>query len=199
MVSDEEAPGASWPDLIRYADLQHLGLSRHALEKAVRSGLYERIAPGVFWRPGVGDDTMAAWAAIAAKQPRATLCLLTAASLHDLTDEIPRRSDIAIPRGTQPVTVRFAPITWHRFSPATFNVGRDEHRLPDGSSVGLYNPERTIVDFFRARRVWEADLATSILKRWLTRGGHAPADLLAVAKQFPDAYPSILSTVEVLL
>jgi len=190
---------SDWPNMIRYADLDGISLSRYALEQAVKSGLYERIAPGVFRRAGSADDTTAAWAAIATKQPKATLCLLTAASLHDLTDEIPRRSNVAIPRGMQPVTVRFAPITWHRFNPATFDLGRGDHMLPGGEAIGLYGPERTIIDFFRARHTWGADLATSILKRWLSEHGHAPAHLLAMAKQFPDAYPSLLSTMEVLL
>jgi len=88
--------------LIRYTDLCGLGVSRRALKKATAAGLYERIAPGVFHRSGSADDTAGSWSAIAAQQPAATLCLLSAASLHDLTDEIPRRFNIAIPRGAHP-------------------------------------------------------------------------------------------------
>ena len=189
----------AWPDVIRYADLADIGVTRYALEKATRDGAYERIAPGVFHRAETVDDTTGAWAAIAAKSPEATLCLLTAASLHDLTDEIPRRSHIAIPRGRHPVTTRYAPITWHRFAVPTFDVGRGEHPLPGGKSIGLYSPERTIVDFFRARHQWGADLATTILKRWLAERSHTPAALLAVAKQFPHTYPAVVNTVEILL
>ncbi len=190
---------SSWPDMIRYADLPRLGLTRHALEMAAQTGRYGRVAPGVFQRVGASDDTTAAWAAVAVKQPRATLCLLTAASLHDLTDEIPRRSDIAIPRGTQPVTVKHAPIAWHRFNTATFDLGRDQHMLPTGSSIGLYNPERTVIDFFRTRHTWGTDLAVSILKRWLTGRGHTPAALLTMAKSFPDARPALRTALEILL
>src|SRR5699024_12187367 len=63
-------------------------------------------------------------------------------SLHELTDEIPTRSDIAIPRGTQPVTVHNAPIAWHRFDPDTFRIGRTERALPGGVAIGIYSAER---------------------------------------------------------
>ena len=91
---------AMLPDLMRYDDLAAQGLTRHGLDRLIESGDFERIAPGLFLRAGLTDDTTAAWMAVAAKKPDATLCLLTALSLHELTDEIPARSDIAIPRGT---------------------------------------------------------------------------------------------------
>jgi len=185
--------------VLRYSDLEASGLTRYALEQAVRAGSYERVAPGLFRRTGTADDTVAAWAAIAAKRPQATLCLVSAASLHDLTDEIPRRSHIAIPRGTHHVAVKYAPITWHRFGVATFDLGRTEHDLLGGGSIGLYSPERTVIDFFRTRHQQGTDAATAVLKRWLSVHGHTPAVLLEMAKHFPDAYPSLLSTLEVLL
>ena len=124
-----------WPDLVSYATLEAIGLSRYTLEQAVREGSYERIAPGVFKRVGSTDDTTAAWATVAARRPQATLCLLTAASLHDLTDEIPRQTHIAIPRGTHPITVKFAPIRWHSFGVATFDIGREQQDLPGGGCI----------------------------------------------------------------
>lgn len=123
---------ATLPNLLSYDELAVQGLTRHGLDRLIESGEFERIAPGLFLRSGLADDTTSAWVAIATKRPDATLCLLTALSLHELTDEIPARSDIAIPRGTQPVTVRHAPIAWHRFDADTFSIGRTERALPDG-------------------------------------------------------------------
>lgn len=95
---------ATLPDLFGYDDLARQGLTRHRLDRLIEAGEFERISPGLFLRSGLADDTTAAWIAIAAKKPDATLCLLTALSLHELTDEIPAQSDIAIPRGTHPVS-----------------------------------------------------------------------------------------------
>lgn len=190
---------ATLPDLLSYNDLAAQGLTRHGLDRLIEAGEFERIAPGLFLRSGLTDDTTAAWIAIAAKRPDATLCLLTALSLHELTDEIPARSDIAIPRGTQPVTVHHAPIAWHRFDADTFNIGRTEHALPDGSFIGLYSAERTLVDLFRLRHAWGSDLALGALKLWLRGRGNSPGSLLRMVEDFPRARPAIQHALEVLL
>ena len=61
---------------------------------------------------------------IARRAPRATLCLVTALARHGLTDQMPARIDIALPRGERARIVT-VPVTWHRFAAATFNVGRE--------------------------------------------------------------------------
>jgi len=187
------------PDLLGYDDLTAQGLTRHGLDRLIESGEFERIAPGLFLRAGLVDDTTAAWMAVASKKPDATLCLLTALSLHELTDEIPAWSDIAIPRGTQPVIVHHAPIVWHRFDADTFIIGRSEHALPGGLSIGLYSAERTLIDLFRLRHAWGSDLALGALKRWLRGRGNSPGALLALAESFPKARPAIQQALEVLL
>lgn len=190
---------AALPDLLSYDELAAQGLTRYGLDRLIESGEFERIAPGLFLRSGLADDTTAAWIAIAAKRPDATLCLLTALSLHELTDEIPTRSDIAIPRGTQPVTVHHAPISWHRFDVDTFSIGLTNRALPGGSSIGLYSSERTLIDLFRLRHAWGSDLALGALKQWLRKRGNSPSSLLAMAEEFPKARPAIQQALEVLL
>lgn len=139
--------------------------------------------PGAFIRTGLTDDTTAALIAATAKKPQATICLLSALSIHDLTDEIPTRSDIALPRGSQPPRITISPVRWHRFHPATFEVGRTQQSLPGGGRIGLYSPERTILDVFRLRHDWGADLAHAALRRWLARQGSSPATLLSMAEK----------------
>jgi hypothetical protein len=187
------------PAVLRYPDLDRHGLSRHRFDQMLTEGVYERVAPGVFIETGLTDDTTATWMAIAAKKPEATLCLLSALALHDLTDEIPSRSNIAIPTGTQAMTALLAPTSWHRFDPDTFAIGRTDHQLPGGSTIGLYSPERTLIDLFRLRHAWGSDLAIGALKRWLPIRGHSPSVLLTMAENFPQARPGLHHALEVLL
>ncbi|GAA1320404.1 hypothetical protein ACFSWE_04975 [Leucobacter albus] len=187
------------PDMLGYKDLAAAGLTRRHFERLIELAEYDRIAPGQFLRAGATDDTTAAWMAIAGKRPQATLCLLTALSLHDLTDEIPARSNIAIPRGAKPLTVWSAPISWHHFDAGTFEIGRTEHALPGGRNIGLYSAERTIIDLFRLSHEWGIDLAVEALKRWLRERGNSPAKLLAMAKHFPKGKPALQNALEILL
>jgi predicted transcriptional regulator of viral defense system len=166
----------------------------------VSAGELDQIAPGYYLRPGELDDTIATWASISLRKPLATICLLSALSLHELTDEIPRETDIALPRGERTLTTRFTPIRWHSFDRATFELGRTEHQLPGADlSIGLYSAERTIIDAFRLRHEIGADVANEALKRWLRQRGNAPATLLGLARSFPKALPALRTTMEILL
>lgn len=190
---------ATLPDLMRYRDLDTQGLTRYRFDQMIDDGEFERVAPGLFLRVGITDDTTAAWVAAAVKRQKATICLLSALALHELTDEIPTCSDIAIPRGTKPPLIHHASIAWHRFDADTFTIGRIEYRLPAGASIGLYSPERTIIDLFRLRHEWGNDLAIGALRRWIGERGNSPAALLALAADFPKARPALQAALEVLL
>ena len=188
-----------FPDLLGYKDLADAGLTRRQFERLIETEEYERIAPGQFLLSGATDDTTAAWMAIVTKRSQATLCLLTALSIHDLTDEIPTRSNIATPRSTKPLTAWSAPISWHHFDAPTFDIGRTEHALPGGSAIGLYSAERTIIDLFRLSHEWGRDLAIDALKRWLRAKGNSPSQLLAMAKLIPKGRPALQNALEILL
>jgi predicted transcriptional regulator of viral defense system len=190
---------ATLPSIISRADLSRLGLSTHRLYSMVRAGELERIAPGFYARPGELDDTTAAWASISLRKRSATICLLSALSLHELTDEIPRETDIALPRGERTLSTRFTPIRWHSFDRPTFDLGRTQHRLTDGLTIGLYSAERTIIDVFRLRHEIGVDIANEAVKRWLRRPGSTPSSLLELAHSFPKAIPALRSTLEILL
>lgn len=187
------------PAIIGRGDLERLGLSKHGLYALAKTGELEQIAPGYYMRPAELDDTTATWASIALRKPSATICLLSALSLHDLTDEIPRASDIALPRGERTLATRFTPIRWHSFDRDTFEIGRQHHQLTDDLTIGLYSAERTIIDAYRMRHELGADIANEALKRWLRRRGSTPSSLLELAKSFPKALPGLRTALEILL
>ena len=190
----------TWPSIVGRANLAGLGLSKYRLYAMAAAGELEHIAAGLYARPGEFDDTTAAWASISLRKPAATICLLSALSMHDLTDEIPRGTDIALPRGERTLTANLTPIHWHSFDRATFDLGRTPHSLTeDGLAIGLYSAERTIIDAFRLRHDLGPETANEALKRWLRRRGSTPSTLLNLARSFPKAQPALRRTLEILL
>lgn len=87
---------------------------------------------------------------VAERAPRATICLLSALARHDLTDAIPSRYDIAVPRGAWHPR-RSPVIDWHSFDRATFDIGRTTVPVDGATIIGLYDAPRTIVDSYRLR------------------------------------------------
>ncbi len=172
------------------------GLSRSGLYRAARRGRYERIARGVYLSV---DAPAADWDRLEAASRRAdaTICLTSALAEHDLTDAIPAALDIAVPRGTR-IPVSGDTIIWHSFDRATFEIGREEIPIPGSDlTIGLYSPERSIVDAFRLRGEIGYETARDALKEWLRHGG-TPARLIEIAVRLPRAKGPVLQALDVL-
>ena len=78
-------------------------------------------------------------------------------------------------------------------------IGHTELELDEETVIGLYGPERSIIDAFRLRHLEGHELAVEALKRWLRRPGSSPAALLAMARDFPKARPALQTALEILL
>ncbi|MBN9610516.1 MAG: hypothetical protein BGO26_16450 [Actinobacteria bacterium 69-20] len=185
---------ASLPETFRYSEaLDHV--TERQLRSLIGTGAIVALARGLY-RKGdwIGDEDLIE---IAAKAPRATLCLRSALARHALIDDIPAEIDVAIPRGSwTPETI--APVRWRHFNADTFELGRGELDIGGGRSIGLYSAERSIIDAFRMGHIDGADLAVEALKRWLRAGGQ-PSELLALARSFPRAQSALRATLEILL
>ncbi len=185
------------PSVFTYREGRASGLSEHHVRRLVAEGRLERLGRGIYHQSEVlsVDEDLCL---VAAAAPEATLCLLSALARHDLTDRIPSRFDVALPRSRRPPKLN-APVLWHRFADETFSLGRQLVALDGRRRIGLYSAERTLVDVFRIRHLEGVDLAHASLKRWLRAGDSQPADLLALARRFPRTEPAIRQALELLL
>lgn len=135
---------------------------------------------------------------IAHRAPRGTLCLVTALARRGLTDIIPPRIDIALPRGSRTPALRTT-IDVHLFARETFDLGREEFTVGDKLSIGIYSPERTLTDVIRLRHREGSEIAWETLRRWLAHKGSKPAALLAMAKHFHGAERAVRDALEIVL
>lgn len=183
------------PPTFRYRDARAVmnerrfrNLLTHRAVIRLSRGLYRKAtAPN-------GDEDLIV---IAGNRPQATLCLRSALARHDLIDDIPAELDIAFPRGTRVPTVTM-PVSWHHFDAATFDLGRTTLPLDISTSIGLYSPERSIIDAFRLRHIEGPELGIEALRRWLRAGGQ-PSALLRTAASFRSGTPALRRALEVLL
>src|SRR5882757_2338279 len=189
---------AGLPATFSYTQARAGGLSDRRLYALRDSGVLEQLGRGLFHRTDSADDADPDLLEIAHRASRATLCLTTALARHGLSDAIPARIDIAVPRGHRHPRTQ-APVTWHAFAADTFDLGRDELPLTSQTTIGLYNPQRCIIDAFRLRRLEGPETAVEALRRWLRRRGSQPATLLAMARAFPKAEPALRAALEILL
>ena len=190
-------PSPPLPQVFSYAQARRAGYSKHEIYRLRDAGQIEAISRGVY-RRSVAAILEEDLVEIALKAPHATLCLASALVRHGLTDEILARTDIALPRRTRNPSV-LAPVRWHHFEVATFELGRTQLSLDGHTTIGLYSPERSIVDAFRLRATEGHELAHVALKRWLRKPGNHAAALLQLAKHFPRTVTPLRKALELLL
>jgi len=183
-------------DTFSYGDARKAGVSDRRLYRMRDDGDVIALGGGTYrWADAPPADDLIE---IAERVPLATLCLETALARHGLIDAIPAAIDVAIPRGSTRPTLR-APVRLHQFDRRTFELGRDLLNVGSRQRLGIYSEERSIVDVVRLRYREGSDIAWEALRRWLARPGRSPAQLIALAAQFPGAEPALRQAIEVLL
>jgi predicted transcriptional regulator of viral defense system len=121
--------------------------------------------------------------AVCRRAPDGMICLSSAASYWDLTDELPTAVQLAVPRGRHRPQIGYPPTRVHVFAAATFELGRQGRPLESGETISISSPERTVVDLLRLRSQIGRDQALSALRRYLQRGDARPGDLLSLARK----------------
>jgi predicted transcriptional regulator of viral defense system len=179
------------------ATARSAGMSKDRVYRMAAVGDLERVGRGVYVSPEV-DPAVRALAGATMLKPAATMCLTSALVHHELSDEIPVNTDIALPRGTRN-PAGFDHVTWHRFDPATFELGRRSMTEYPDIDLWVYSPERTLVDAFRLAYLEGEDQATEALRRWVRWREASPTELLKIADSFPRAAAPIRRALQVLL
>ena len=95
----------------------------------------------------------------------------------------------------------------HFYHPSMFAFFQKRHstwdvrssKSGDGFAVGLYSPERSLVDMIRLRHRESADIAWEALRRWLGRKGAKPAALVEMAKALHGAGRAVRNALEIVL
>ncbi|WP_246842815.1 hypothetical protein [Allokutzneria sp. NRRL B-24872] len=126
--------------------------------------------------------TMPDLLALAHRAPGAIVCCVSALAVHDLTDEIPVAVQFAVPRHARPPVISQPPVEVFRFAGATFELGLTMVEAAPGEDVRVYGPERTVVDMMRLRSRLGESLAYTALRRYTSRAGARPGELLRIAR-----------------
>lgn len=136
--------------------------------------------------------------AVCRRVPHGMICLTSALAYWDLTDEIPRRVHLAVPRGSWRPKIDYPPTIVHVFAAETFDLGRHTVELAPGETISISDPERTLVDMFRFRHRLGEDLAQAALRQYLRRSGAKPARVAELADKLRVAGP-VRQALEILL
>jgi predicted transcriptional regulator of viral defense system len=166
----------------RVAEGLAAGVSRTTLHRLREEGLLESAGRGVLQLPGAGLGMLSDLAIVSARVPAGTVCLNSALAFWDLTDEIPGRIHIAVPRGSHRPTSGMPPIAVHVFAASTFELERQLAETDVGEPFRVYSAERSVVDAVRMGRWVGHDVGLQALRRYIRRPAADPARLAELAR-----------------
>jgi predicted transcriptional regulator of viral defense system len=153
---------------IRTAQALKAGIHPRTLYQLRDSGCLEQISRGVYRlaeQTPVADPDLFT---VAARIPQGVICLVSALAIHQITTQIPRAVEIAIPRGAESPRLDYPPISLHRFSAASFSAGIEVCEV-DGIPIRVYSPEKTIADCCKFRQQLGMDVFLEALALYQQR------------------------------
>ena len=159
--------GARWEDLYRLRD----------------SGELIELSRGVYRVADAPATAHLDLVAVCHRAPEGMICLNSAASFWDLSDEMPGAVHLAIARGRHRPRIAYPPTRVHVFAAATFSLGREMKDTDSEETIAISSKERTVVDLMRLRSRVGRDLALGALRRYLQGGDAMPGELLALARR----------------
>lgn len=106
------------------------------------------------------------------------MCCISAAAIHDLTDEIPASVQIAVSKRSHTPVIVYPVVMVFRSEDAAFELGLASSEAGPGESVRIYDVARTVVDLMRFGRRFGEPIAHAALYRYLESPGARPALLL---------------------
>lgn len=144
--------GVSWRDLYRLRD----------------SGAIVELSRGLFQLADTIGFGHSDFVAVCARAPHGMVCLDSALSYWDFTDDIPSVVHLAVPSGSTRPSIDYPPTRVHVFDAEKFSVGREKVD-EDEAVFWITDRERTVVDAFRMRHTLGEQVAITALRRYLAQ------------------------------
>jgi predicted transcriptional regulator of viral defense system len=149
--------------LVRTRELESRGVSRMQLRKLVDQGVLQKAQRGLYTAPNAHVDAHVSLAEVAARAPKAVICLLSALRFHELTTENPSNVYVMLPVGVQRPRMSNPRLEVFWASPNAYRAGIEEH-LISGVKVRITSPAKTVVDCFKYRSKVGINVAVEALR-----------------------------------
>ena len=167
--------------LLRRKDVVKAGIHPRELSRFVDEGRAERVGRGVYRLVGHEGFDKDWLLEIAYLVPKGVVCLMSAASFHELGTFVPSETHLALPTGSHLPKLDYPPVALHQFSGELYTYGTEEHQIGCGV-VKVYSPEKTLADLLRFRHQYGLGLFLEVLKAYFSGREKSTWKLLEAAK-----------------
>lgn len=150
-------------DVVRPRDAEAIGIAGSYLNVLHSKGVLERPSRGLYTLPNSEPSEFRSIVEACKHSPNATVCLLSALRIHDLTTQSPYEVWLAIGEKDRKPQMTYPPIRLVRFSGASREYGIEKRKL-EGVTVSVYSAAKTVADCFKYRNKIGLDVAIEALR-----------------------------------
>jgi predicted transcriptional regulator of viral defense system len=167
--------------VVRTSNLETLGVPRVVLKRAVDRGQVIRRTRGVYVMPDHAATRHTDVAVVAARTPKAVVCLVSALEYDGLTTQVPHAVWIMIHKSAHRPHFNTLAVRIVRASGPALTTGVEKHKI-EGVAVQMTTPAKTVADCFRHRDTVGTDVAVEALRDCLRKRKATPSDIFEMAK-----------------
>jgi predicted transcriptional regulator of viral defense system len=154
--------------ILRTSEALRQGIHPRTLYALRESGDIHQLSRGLYRLAELPPISNPDLIVVAHKFPQAVICLVSALAFHELTTQVPRIIDVALPRGTERPVVDYPPLRVFWFSGLAWSKGIQMHTI-DSVPVRIYSAAKSVADSFKYRNKIGLDVALESLKLYRQR------------------------------
>lgn len=166
---------------LRFSAILKAGFHSDSLTALEGEKKVEKIGRGLYQLTNREPDSHPDLVIACLQAPKGVVCLLSALAFHEVTNEIPKAVDLAIPRGIHANKIDYPPVKFYRFALETWKAGIEEHKI-ESHQIRVYSLEKTVADCFKFRNRVGLDVAREALKTAVTEKRISPKEIMRYAK-----------------
>ena len=167
--------------ILRAQDLRKHGIAGATIQRALDDGDLIRIGRGLYQHPEAEIDSDLTLAEVAKRIPKGVIAMTTALAWHGLTDQMPRKTWVAIGTSNWSPAPSYPPIRIVRFADKYLTQGVEYHTV-SGVDVPIYSVSKTLADLFRNGRLIDRSVAVEGLRAAVEQRKVNPAEIAEAAR-----------------
>jgi predicted transcriptional regulator of viral defense system len=167
--------------ILRSGQAQDLGIDPKTISEMYDEGLLDKLGRELYRLSDLPPLDYPDLVQVTLRVPSAVICLISALSFHNLTNEIPHKVYIALPQSVRRPQIKYPPIDVVWLSEEAYEAGIEEQLL-DSISVPIYGKAKTVTDCFKFRNKIGKDVALEALKEYVLLPEFSVKELLEYAR-----------------
>ncbi|MGN6423151.1 MAG: type IV toxin-antitoxin system AbiEi family antitoxin domain-containing protein [Asticcacaulis sp.] len=167
--------------IARLTELRAEGVTAATMSRMERDGEVLRLARGLYQLPDAPLDAHHSLAEAAKRLPKGVVCLVSALTFHELTDQMPRHVWMAIGHKDWAAKMDGVPVRLVRFADRLLADSVEIHTV-EGVPVKVFGVAKTIADCFRYRSKIGLSVAIEGLQEALRQRKATPGEIAKYAE-----------------